>query len=338
MQLTAQVLRQVEFGPERRGYNMSEVDDFLEKIAVAVDALRAEMDGMSERLERAERTAADRVGLDDEESIRRTLVLAQRTADLAVKEAQEEAARLLDGARSDAESIVSEARQSADRIGSEADKKLREEVNRLTVDRDRLRGEIDALVGLLAAERKRLSESLNATLGYVDKNLAPSPAVAALASAPRIAAAAASPPAAPASATPAGPSPSPGSSGAVPAVSGPAAAPAPDPDQLDSLTDSFEEVALAAAAGAATAAVQTIVEPDVDELEAAIAADAAAAAPSLPPRDLGRIENDDRVSRPSLMALPSLEDHYEDDFEVADPDTEPTSAWTFGGHADSPAS
>lgn len=273
MELTSQTLRQVEFGSELRGYKTSEVDDFLEQVALAVDQLRNELAEVAERAERAERLSSERLVLDDEESIRRTLVLAQRTADLAIKEAQEEAAQLLDGARADAEGLVAEARQSAERIAAEADKRFREEVGRLTAERDRLRNEIDALVSLLAAERERLTESLTGALRFVERNLAVSPEVAGLA------------------------------------------------------------VQAAPAAGAATEPARAaVVEPDVDELEAAIAEDAAAAAPSLPPR---REEEagEESYARPSLMALPSLEEF---DGEPDRHDTEPTAAFDFNNQAGSP--
>jgi DivIVA domain-containing protein len=268
MELTSQVLRQVEFGSELRGYKTSEVDDFLEKVALAVDELAEEMRVMQERVERSERLSSERTGLDDEESIRRTLVLAQRTADLAIKEAQEEAAQLLDGARSDAESIVADARLSAERMLAEGDRKLRDEVARLTAQREHLRGELDVLTGLLGAERERLTESLSTMLRFVEKNLSPtSETLAAI---------------------------------------GPVA---PRPPIIE--------------------------EPDVDELEAAIAADAAAAAPSV-----GRAsdldddwEHEGRIARPSLMALPTIEEA-----EDREGESEPTVAWDYGTKADSPAS
>ncbi|MHB1986875.1 MAG: DivIVA domain-containing protein [Acidimicrobiales bacterium] len=267
MELTSQELRQVEFGSELRGYKTSEVDDFLEKVAVGIDKLIGEMVVLRERVERAERLSSERSGLDDEESIRRTLVLAQRTADLAIKEAQEEAAQLLDGARADAESIVSDARQVADRIVGDADRKLREEVGRLGAERERLRGEVDALGGLLGAERERLTESLSAMLRFVEKNLVPS-----------------------------------------------------------SETSSF---------ASSTSASPIVTSPDVDELEAAIAADAAAAAPSSSAH-LSELdeewEDHGRLSRPSLMALPTL-----DELGGDRDDTQPTVSWDFSGEAGSPA-
>ncbi|MGO9911219.1 MAG: DivIVA domain-containing protein, partial [Acidimicrobiales bacterium] len=46
MELTSQLLRQVEFGSELRGYKTSEVDDFLETAAVGLDELREELSAL----------------------------------------------------------------------------------------------------------------------------------------------------------------------------------------------------------------------------------------------------------------------------------------------------
>lgn len=256
MELTSQELRQVEFGSELRGYKTSEVDDFLERVSLGIDRAQEEIAALQERLQRAERVSAERSNYDDEESIRRTLVLAQRTADLAIKEAQQEAGLMLDAARTDAESIVADARQAAERLASDSDRRLREEVGRLHDERDRLRGEIEALSGLLGAERERLTESLTTMLSFVEKNLSAS-----------------------------------------------------------ALPDPAEE------------------EEEPDDLEAAIAADAAAAAPVQggPPRFEDEWEDQEPL-RPSLMALPSL-----DDLKVG-VDTEPTIGWTFDPEAGTPAS
>ncbi|HKH88528.1 MAG TPA: DivIVA domain-containing protein [Acidimicrobiales bacterium] len=179
MEISARVLREVEFNSSLRGYNTDEVDEFLEQVADGVDRLQAEAKTAAERVESAERSARDRVGADDEDSLRRTLVLAQRTADLAIKEAQEEAGQILDRARGEAETLVGDARDSAQRMTSEAERRLRDEVARLTTARDALRTEIDTLVSLLGAERERLTESLSAALGYVERSLVPSPALTA---------------------------------------------------------------------------------------------------------------------------------------------------------------
>ncbi|MGH9295740.1 MAG: DivIVA domain-containing protein, partial [Acidimicrobiales bacterium] len=112
-----------------------------------------------------------RSSLEDEDTIRKTLILAQRTADLAIKEAQLEAAELLERSRSESRVIVGEARDQAERISSDAERRLREEVARLSATRDDLRGEVDTLVSLLGSERERLKESLETALRYVELSL-----------------------------------------------------------------------------------------------------------------------------------------------------------------------
>ncbi len=172
MEISAKVLRDVEFSGSLRGYNTDEVDEFLEQVAVAVDRLVSETRLASERAE-SDRAGRDRTGVEDEESIRRTLVLAQRTADLAIKEAQEEAALLLDQARAEAETVITEAQQTAERLATDAEQELRDEVARLTALRESLQTESDTLVSLLETERARLTESLSTALRYVERTLRP---------------------------------------------------------------------------------------------------------------------------------------------------------------------
>ena len=134
----------------------------------------------------AERAASDRAMDEDEDSIRRTLVLAQRTADLAVREAQEQAATLMDGARSEAEKLLSEARGNSQRLAAESQRRHRDEIARLENQRDQAKGELASLSGLLDAERKRLSEALGAALRFVERTLTPSTEISPLRPAPAV--------------------------------------------------------------------------------------------------------------------------------------------------------
>jgi DivIVA domain-containing protein len=180
MDLSAKVLREVEFRDRLRGYDTDEVDEFLEKVAIAVDELQEKMRQITYRAERAERSASDRAVDEDEDSIRRTLVLAQRTADLAVREAQEQAAALMDGARSEAKTMLTDSRENAQRLTSEAERRHRDELTRLENQRDQVRGELSALSGLLDAERTRLAEALGAALRFVERTLTPAKEVSEL--------------------------------------------------------------------------------------------------------------------------------------------------------------
>src|SRR5687768_5900062 len=119
MDLTPQVINEVEFSMARRGYDPDQVDEFLEKVAVAVGELTERLAELRERVATAERRAdeAERRAAEQPErvvaaapvptpspsaaavsaaaeaeleTLKRTLLLAQRTADAAVREAQEE--------------------------------------------------------------------------------------------------------------------------------------------------------------------------------------------------------------------------------------------------------
>ena len=160
MDLTAKLLREVEFRTSLRGYDTDEVDEFLEKVAVAVEELQEKGRQLAYRAERAERAASERASEEDDDSIRRTLVLAQRTADLAVREAQEQAAVLMDTARSESEKLLSDARGEAQRLASEAERRHSDEMARLHSERTTVSGELKELAELLETERKRLTESL----------------------------------------------------------------------------------------------------------------------------------------------------------------------------------
>jgi len=178
MEVSGKVLREVEFRDRLRGYDTDEVDEFLEKVAVGVDALRAHLAELEERLA----AAADQppqvappapppLVLADDDAIRRTLVLAQRTADLAISEAREEAARLVEEARAEAEAVVDRAEEGARRLRSEAEEELRSRVNRLGEERERLDRDVRELARVVETERARLTDSLTSALRFVTEGL-----------------------------------------------------------------------------------------------------------------------------------------------------------------------
>jgi DivIVA domain-containing protein len=184
MEITSKELREVEFRERLRGYDTTEVDEFLERVAIAVDEMQAKVRDLADRTERAERQPRERVGTDDDETLRRTLVLAQRTADMAIREAQEEAAQLLDRARAEGESVLDHANESARRITAEGQRALQTEVDRLSTQRDQLRADVRTLCDLLDNERERLNDALSSALRWVEQGLSASPALLAQRTAP----------------------------------------------------------------------------------------------------------------------------------------------------------
>lgn len=189
MDLSAKLLREVEFRTSLRGYDTDEVDEFLEKVAVAVEELQEKMRQLAYRAERAERAVSERAAEEDDDSIRRTLVLAQRTADMAVREAQEQAAVLMDTARRESEKLLGDAREESQRLSAEAQRRHSDDMSRLHSERASVNAELKELSELLENERKRLSDSLRVALGLVEKTLTPSKEMAkrrsALASPPK---------------------------------------------------------------------------------------------------------------------------------------------------------
>lgn len=171
MDISAKVLREVEFRDRLRGYDTDEVDDFLERAALGFEELTGQLEAATERAERAERQAAEMPASDDD-SIKRTLVLAQRTADMAVKEAQAEAESMLADARANAAAILNDTKESAERARASAEQERQVRISQLDAERDRLEREIATLVGLVESEQNRLQNALRTLLGYVD-GLAP---------------------------------------------------------------------------------------------------------------------------------------------------------------------
>jgi DivIVA domain-containing protein len=175
MELTPQTLHAVEFREARRGgYNTRDVDDFLERVAEGValihDRLRdamARAEGAESRLadmqrqlgEAQRRPAAPEVSETDD-TLRRTLVLAQRTADATIKEAKDEAARLLSEAREEAARVRSEIEVEARRGTEDARMAAEAEVEHLIDTRDALRGDLDALNEQIDKQRDQIRSGI----------------------------------------------------------------------------------------------------------------------------------------------------------------------------------
>src|SRR5438874_13697260 len=119
MELTPQRLREVEFKERWRGYDPEEVDDLLERVAAGLEDFENRVRQATERAVRAEQRASE--GSDTDETLRRTLVLAQRTADAAIADAEERAKQLVADAEQRATATVTDAEQRATATLTDAD-------------------------------------------------------------------------------------------------------------------------------------------------------------------------------------------------------------------------
>ena len=138
-------IEQKTFRVALRGYAEEEVDQFLDEIVIAIREYERQLRDANERVAvLEEQLEANR---DTEERIKKTLVIAQRTADQVVEEARGEAQQLLVEARSQASEV--EVERIREREG-------------LVADLDRMRSSVGSLKERVAA----LAES---TMGQLEE-------------------------------------------------------------------------------------------------------------------------------------------------------------------------
>jgi cell division initiation protein len=175
------------FKTVRKGYDPDEVDAFLDRTAKALEEAQQQAAAMEARARAAvarlqELSAAQEhpapaappppepsvtAGPDEAETISRTLLLAQRTADTTVAEARAEAERLLEEARTEAETTIDSTREMSAKLLEDARAEARRateservaaenEVQSLAARRAFLLGDVDQLEQFLVDQRERL--------------------------------------------------------------------------------------------------------------------------------------------------------------------------------------
>jgi DivIVA domain-containing protein len=227
-------LRTVEFRETLKGYHRDDVDEYLEKAAVEAEGLQEQLRQSGERLrqaaerishletaleQRPEPAPAEEAVVDD--TLQRTLLLAQKFVDQTKAEAEAQAARTVAEAEASARLMTDQAQTKASQIAAESEQRLRDEINRLEESRAKLSHEVEAMSRHLEGERNRLRAALGDILRWVDENVQPAPT--------RTESTAAGAPKAGPGPAPAAPSVAPAVAPAVAAQEGnrPAAAPAP---------------------------------------------------------------------------------------------------------------
>ena len=166
MELSPQQLCDVEFSEQWRGYSRDQVDDFIERVAAAVSTLQDRLRQMTERAVRAEQRSLE--GSEADGAARRTLVLAQRTADATVAEARETAARLIAQAQEEARAILLAAENTGE-VTRAAEPTARAEIADLEVTRSRLQADVAALESHVTDRRARIKGLLDELRLHVDE-------------------------------------------------------------------------------------------------------------------------------------------------------------------------
>ena len=195
-------LRTVEFRLGLKGYNVDEVDEYLDKAAQEAEALQEHVRQLNERLRQAsERIAqlerdkrAAPVAAESEESVaaaaaaaaataeanalsdetlQRTLLLAQKFVDQTKRESEAEAAAVIAQAEETARASIAVAEATAAQLQAETHQKLRDEVARLEATRTELATDVESMARHLESERNRLRGALSEILKWVDENVQP---------------------------------------------------------------------------------------------------------------------------------------------------------------------
>jgi len=214
MDLTPSQVAAASFRTVRKGYDPDEVAAFLQQAAHALEESQQQATAMEARARAAvarlqevstaaEQAAAAKpavadthaasgdvvhVSVDEAETISRTLVLAQRTADAAIADAKAEAERLLNESRAESEATLDSTREMSAKLledaraearkASEAERLAAEnQVQSLVARREFLVGDVDQLEQFLIDQRERLRtaarqleamcESVPAGLGHM---------------------------------------------------------------------------------------------------------------------------------------------------------------------------
>ena len=194
METSPAQVRTTSFHTAKRGYDTAEVDTFVAEMADALEAAQNETTAMEARARAAvarlqelaqspgdghggESSSSDEparaITPDESETISRTLLLAQRTADATVAEATAEADRVLAAARDDAASnldnaraqttqLLDEAREEARRAGEDERVQVESEVQSLLARRDFLESDVDHLEQFITAQRERVAAAATA--------------------------------------------------------------------------------------------------------------------------------------------------------------------------------
>src|SRR3984957_9602842 len=167
-----------------RGYNVDEVDDFLERLSVEVHQLKELVQQQRQQLRQAgERisqldvrsgsestlapapapapSAAPRhITVSGAEQVTAMIAMAQQFIEKAQQEAETKAREMTTGAQERAREIVAEARSRAE-----------DEVNRLNGLKQRLSEDVETLTRQLDTERKRLGSALAEFSRWIESSL-----------------------------------------------------------------------------------------------------------------------------------------------------------------------
>jgi len=165
LRVSPERVRDVRFAEQWRGYRTDEVDEFVEQVAEALDQLERCLEEAAQRTALFERRLEER---GPDEDLRRTLVLAQRTADTVLEEARAEAARMVADAEERARTILDHLEERKAKIEGEIDACVAMELAQVSDRRAALEADVELLASYVGNLRGRLVKELRTHLTWLD--------------------------------------------------------------------------------------------------------------------------------------------------------------------------
>jgi cell division initiation protein len=166
MELTAREIHEKQFHDAWRGYNQAEVDDFLDRVAEALDRLHRENTDLKQRMTELDQAVA--ASRDTEEMLKKTLVTAQRAAEEAIANAKTKAEEIITQAEERVRRTETEARERIVHAENESRRKAAEAERDLTARKRELDERIDKLRLFETDIKKRLKTFLDQQLRALD--------------------------------------------------------------------------------------------------------------------------------------------------------------------------
>ena len=169
--LTAQDIHEKDFARGRKGYDMDEVDAFLDEVVNDFDLLSRENQELNARIEALNKQVESYRGMEN--SMMHTMVTVHKAAEDITDKAKREAEELYAKTRQEADEMVERARTESEQMVREANEKAEAILQSKQDEIQMYESRLVELKDLLAEFKNGLHTYTSEFLEFVDKEEAP---------------------------------------------------------------------------------------------------------------------------------------------------------------------